>query len=83
MANQYRDLRKVISEDLIEAYSGVYEDEMASDLTVLMEEPEHETEWVVSKILSDTPQRRLEVYMEWNGIIGYSDRAYELATGQL
>lgn len=72
-----------ISNDLMEAYRGYYEDEMAADLTSPMEEPEHEIAWCKAKIMSDSPKERLQVYLHWNGIIGYTYRIYEIATGEL
>lgn len=72
-----------ISNDLIEAYEGYYEDEMAADLTSPMEEPEDARNWAINKIISHTPKERLEIYLEWNGIIGYADRTYQIATGEL
>lgn len=68
---------------LKEAYLGYYEDEMAADLTAPMEEPEHAEAWVLNKISSDTPKKRLRVYLEWNGIIGFSEVVYAIATGQM
>jgi hypothetical protein len=68
---------------LKEAYLGYYEDEMAADLTALMEEPEHAEAWVLKKISSDTTKERLRVYLEWNGILGYSEVIYAVAMGKL
>lgn len=68
---------------LEEAYLGYYEDEMAADLTVPMEEPEHAKAWVLNKISLDTPKERLRVYLEWNGILGYSEVIYAVATGKM
>lgn len=73
-----------ISNDLLEAYRGYYEDEVSSRFCHdgKLQEDVYE-EWVTLKIKADTPKRRLEVYLEWNGIIGYSGRIYEIATGEL
>ena len=57
--------------DLIKAYRGC--------VWGLEDAPENE---VVKAIMNDSPKRRLEVYCEWYGIIGYSDRLFEIATGQ-
>lgn len=58
--------------DLIEAYLGYYEDEIANVTD--------KTEWAQRKILADSPKQRLETYCTWNGIIGYAGRMYEIAT---
>ena len=71
-----------IANDLVEAYKGVYEDEMAGDLTVPMEEPEHETAWVEAKIRSHTPKERLAVYLQWNGILGWTERIWDISQGK-
>ena len=36
--------------------------------------------WCYRKCLSDTPLRRLAIYCEWNGILGYSSTLYDIAT---
>lgn len=59
---------------LIEAYEGYYEDEMAKDLTVPMEEPEHVRAWVLTKLYGHTPKERLEIYLHWNGILGWTEQ---------
>lgn len=59
---------------LIEAYEGYYEDEMAKDLTHVIEEPEHSREWVLRKMWNHTSKERLEIYLHWNGIIGWTDQ---------
>lgn len=69
-----------ISNDLIEAYKGYYEDELEqvvpwTDAAV--------NSWVIDKIRSHTPKERLEVYLEWNGILGYSSRIWEITQGEL
>jgi len=83
-----------ISNDLVEAYKGVFEDDwqakeaykeyvkQAGGLAV----PNFEYwlgDYVVGLIQESTPKRRLEVYLEWNGIIGYTGRIFEIATGEL
>lgn len=78
-----------ISNDLVEAYKGRYEDESVRPWTraesgyTLMGPDEAIDKWVREKIASHTPRERLEVYLEWNGILGYTDRIYEIATGEL
>lgn len=67
-----------IGNDLIEAYMGYYENEWHADT------PEDvRREGVIKTIIDSTPKQRLEVYLEWNGILGYTNRIYELATGEL
>lgn len=63
---------------LIEAYEGYYEDEMANDLTVPMEEPEHSRDWVLRKIHGHTPREQLKVYLEWNGIINWEAQIFRI-----
>lgn len=80
-----------IGYDLIEAYVGYHEDEWMEELrSEIGDKPITDDEvklWMknkaTQKILNHTPKRRLEVYLEWNGIIGYVGRIFELATGRL
>ena len=75
-----------ISNDLIEAYKGYYEDEIEHDRkthSAPCSPGEYPTYWAKCKIQSHTPKERLEVYLTWNGIIGYTNRIYEIATGEL
>jgi hypothetical protein len=63
--------------DLIAAYQGVYEDS-----------PDHpngepNTEWALEKIRKDTPKQRLDTYLQWNGILGWTNRIWELSQGEL
>ena len=60
-----------ISNDLLAAYTGFYEDE---GLT---------REDIIAKILADPPKKRLTIYCVWNGIVGYSGRLFEIAIGEL
>lgn len=80
-----------VGNDLVEAYVGYHEDEWLEELHdevagANVSDKEWET-WsrnrATQEILDHTPQRRLEIYLEWNGILGYSGRIYELATGLL
>ena len=80
-----------IGKDLVEAYVGYYEDEWEAELYeevggANVSDEDHKS-WMLSRatkeIINHTPKRRLEIYLEWNGIIGYSGRIYELATGHL
>lgn len=64
----------MISKDLLEAYQGHYanhEDEACDVQTA----EEH--------IQRHTPQQRLDIYLTWNGIHGYTDRVFAIATGEL
>lgn len=45
---------------LIEAYKGVYEDEL----------------------LADSPQERLATYLQWGGIIGFTETIWAIAQGE-
>ncbi|HEX9429604.1 MAG TPA: hypothetical protein VF944_04435 [Candidatus Bathyarchaeia archaeon] len=71
-----------IHNDLVEAYKGFYEDEIARDEPVGGEFYNLVDEWVEAKIRSHTPKERLEVYLEWNGIIGYTGRIWSIAQGE-
>lgn len=75
--------RESIGNDLIEAYKGYYEDEWMYEQGEYQVDPTIPDEWVIEKIMCHTPKQRLEVYLEWNGLIGYYSRIYELATGEL
>lgn len=68
-----------IGNHLIEAYKGYYEDEVLGGT----EPNEAYEEWANLKILSHTPQERLAIYCEWNGILGYDRTLYDIATGKL
>lgn len=88
-----------IRNDLLKAYKGYYETEIEREYKPayadycqqavkdgLLEVPTFD-HWVTfgikRKIEQHTPKERLEVYLEWNGIIGYANRAFEIATGEL
>lgn len=62
--------------DLIEAYLGFYGD--ADAISGMSDTQKHD--WAIRMILDDSPKQRLRVYCEWNGIIGYDNRLYEIAT---
>lgn len=73
-----------ISNDLIEAYKGYYEREYEFEWDENIPElDEPYTEWCKNKIQGDSPKERLEVYLEWNGILGYTNRIWEIAQGEL
>jgi len=61
---------------LIEAYKGYYENNFehgiggVPDLT-----------WVREKIANDLPKEHLRVYLEWNGILGWTEQIYNVANG--
>lgn len=75
-----------VRNDLIEAYKGYYEDDremlhkFTSDGVFQMDLFD---EWVRMKIVSDSPKERLERYLEWNGISGYTNSIYEIAHGSI
>jgi len=76
-----------ISYQLMDAYKGLYEDEIvrefASSTASMASLQQFATHWAEHKIISDSPAKRLQVYLEWNGIIGYASTAYYIATGGL
>lgn len=71
---------KKIHNDLIEAYIGLYEDEFIGDAALSTRESQ--VAWASDKIRRDPPKERLAVYLQWNGIIGYTGRIYDIATGE-
>lgn len=85
-----------IRNDLIEAYKGYYEDgpegrevQRLYEIYAKENDPNWQPfvtwfdNWVRIKILTDSPKERLERYLEWNGIIGYSSTVFDIATGNL
>lgn len=78
-----------IGNDLLKAYVGYHEDEWTKDLHEAVGgvnvDDEAVKSWMETKaiqtIINHTPKQRLEIYLEWNGIIGYSSRIYEVAIG--
>lgn len=77
-----------ICNDLIAAYTGTYENELVqqgdgsfkrtNDMTT-----EEFQRWVEWKIVADSPKERLETYLTWEGIHGYSSRIYDIAMGKM
>lgn len=63
-----------ISNDLIEAYVGMFGDK---------EDRNYDARTPEEHIMSHSPKERLEVYLEWNGILGYSSRIWEITQGEL
>ena len=78
-----------VGHDLIEAYIGYYEDEWMEELrSEIGDKPITDEEvklWMenraIQEIVNNLPLARLKIYLEWNGIIGYAGRIYELAIG--
>lgn len=75
---------------LIEAYKGFYEDEMRADfdehfiehgLGAAKREQVFNLEWAEKKIRSHTPKERLAIYLEWNGILGWTDIIWDISQG--
>jgi len=82
MTNEHK--QNNISNDLIEAYKGYYEDDEGRRFwsNGIFQETLY-LEWVVLKIKSHSSKERLNVYLEWNGIIGYTSRIWEITQGEL
>lgn len=86
-----------IGNDLIEAYTNTYEDDLHVQYNAYTEQEiskaggtatvESHESWirdqVVTMIRNHSAQERLEIYLTWNGILGYSNRIYAIATGEL
>lgn len=93
LEDQMSEMSLKIGNDLIEAYKGYYEQEIDQDFPYHLAprsrleggqySEQFQKEWAIKKIRSHSPKERLEVYLEWNGILGYTSRIYELATGEL
>lgn len=70
-----------IANDLIEAYRGRYEDaHKPQEAGRFVGEPT--TEEAIQMIRKDTPKERLATYLQWNGIIGYTNRIWEISQGE-
>lgn len=61
-------LPTLIPNYLIEAYEGYYEEKATGP------------EWIIDKINSDDPNERLRIYCVWNGILGYDNILFDIAT---
>ena len=77
-----------IRNDLIEAYKGFYEDELniyghAKSQESGMSAETHIDLKVQIMIKSHTPKERLEVYLMWNGILGYTNTIWEISQGEI
>lgn len=64
-----------IGNDLMEAYKGIYETQRELDIDGYKD---HE-----DAIRTHSPKRRLETYLEWNGMGSWSSRIWELSQGEL
>lgn len=69
-----------ISNDLIEAYKGYYEDEIRQSSYPTLGDY---LQAIATKIQQHSPKERLEIYLEWNGILGYTSRIWEITQGEL
>ena len=73
--------------NLYEAYEGIFEDELKSDFLKQLDredaltQPAFYTKWIGEKHDGHTARQRLEVYLHWNGIFGFTGSIYEIATG--
>lgn len=85
-------LANKIRNDLIEAYKGYYEDDRETaqayekeftGQNIRQDFDQWLTERVKIQIIVDTPKERLAIYLEWNGILGYSDSIFDIAMGKL
>ena len=79
-----------IYDGLIEAYKGYYEDEWQDEFSRSPDGAGNFAmtyqQWLTKKteetIKADTPKRRLEIYLEWNGILGYTEIIWDLSQGE-
>jgi len=83
---------------LLAAYEGVLEDEIAYGYKSYVDAEEAAAkgqyavavqsleqwgrDYATRAILADSPRKHLEVYLQWNGILGYSSIIWELAHGR-
>lgn len=74
--------------DLIEAYKGVNEDDLQRAFTATIftpSDPDYDA-WVEMKVIlmiqAHTPKERLDTYLQWNGILGYTSAIFAIATGE-
>lgn len=66
---------------LVDAYRGTYEDEAQEEFSrspdgagnFAITYGEWLEEWLMTKILGDNPREHLRVYLEWEGVVGYTD----------
>jgi hypothetical protein len=78
-----------ISNALVEAYKGYYEGERIvqqddGSFKDRRDFTDKEWEiWIKWRIVSDLPKTRLTLYLNWNGILGYEDSIFDIATGKL
>lgn len=83
-----------ICNDLIEAYKGYNSDEWEREhyeefagAPSRNEEVPDLDAWMKEKaikvITAHTPEQRLAIYLEWNGILGYTKRVFDIATGKI
>ncbi len=77
-----------IHNDLVEAYEGIYEDDFKFDFeqgivgpTGLSKE-QYVKVRVRHRIREHTPKERLDVYLQWNGILGYTSRIWAISQGE-
>lgn len=72
--------KDLFSNDLIEAFRGYYESEWA----LLKDQSEENIRFHIEMTIAmKTCKERLEIYLEWNGIIGYTSRIWEITQGEL
>jgi hypothetical protein len=90
---------------LIEAYMGMYEDELRARYETLDHSKDYALYGVEKRsfeawaegdgvlwgwegapftgILDASPKERLSVYLRWNGIFGYTETIFAIATGEI
>lgn len=73
--------------DLIEAYKGHYEGKLVGlpdgSYKGTSQFSEQELiEWVQWQIIEHSAKERLEIYLEWEGIIGFTNGIYDIAMGK-
>lgn len=63
---------------------GYYEDDWTYEHGEYSTNPKKDLmNWCQEKIQKDTIEERLNVFLEWNGIIGYTGMIYSISQGEL
>ena len=67
-----KTLEHGVGAQIVEAYEGYYED--------TLEDEDNPSGWVAEKIRGDSREERLRIYCHWNGILGYHELLFAIAT---
>lgn len=76
----YLESMNKVPANLVEAYLGVYEDEISDEV---LENDQAKELWAKVLVLKHKPEGRLSTWLQWNGILGYNELIWSLATLEL